>query len=97
MLQKAGEESLGNTTKHWQSNYVNTNETQIDEFFRLKKELRLSSQGSNTAPKAAIAVPAGMTATAGIASPEESQYDKNDTSLLNPFGLSGNSQSIEES
>jgi len=29
MLQKAGEESLGSTTKHWQSNYVNTNETQM--------------------------------------------------------------------
>ena len=29
MLQKAGEESLGNTTKHWKSNYVNTNETQM--------------------------------------------------------------------
>ena len=29
MLAKAGEESLGNTTKHWQSNYVNTNETQM--------------------------------------------------------------------
>lgn len=29
MLSKAGEFHPGNTTKHWQSNYVNTNETQM--------------------------------------------------------------------
>jgi len=29
MLQKAGEQSLGNTTKHWKTNSQHTNETQL--------------------------------------------------------------------